>query len=172
MNTQMSETQKSILIAAAEREDHRLEWFPESVNGGARAKVLGSLQNKGLIEIRDDQPVISAAGLKALGLPELTDQVTMSGPAAAATEPAPAEQPVPEAPRTRKPRDNTKQSMVIALLRRPEGVTLAQLIETTGWQKHTVRGALSLLGKKQGLAIGSEKTESGRVYRIGACPTK
>jgi len=159
MNTQISETQKSILIAAAERDDRQLEWFPEGVNGGARAKVLGSLEKKGLIEIRDDQPVISTAGLAALGLP-----ATPAEPVAE-TEPQPAEDPVPDAPKARKTRDNTKQATVIAMLRRPEGATLEQLVETTGWQKHTVRGALSLLGKKQGLAIGSEKTDAGRVYR-------
>lgn len=160
MSTQISETQKSILIAAAERADRRLDWFPEGVNGGARAKVLGSLQKKGLINYDHDHAIINGEGLVALGLP-----ATPSEPAAS-TEPQPAENPVPEAPKARKTRDNTKHATVIAMLRRPEGATLDQLVETTGWQKHTVRGALSLLGKKQGLDIGSEKTESGRVYRV------
>ena len=70
MNTTLTETQKSILIAAAEHPDHRLDWFPENIKGGARAKVLGSLQSKGLVEIIDDQTVITRAGLAALGLPE------------------------------------------------------------------------------------------------------
>jgi hypothetical protein len=161
MNTQLSETQKSILIAAAEREDHRLEWFPEGVNGGARAKVLGSLRSKGLIELRDDLPVISAAGLEALGLP----------PTSAKTEPVTVpmseKQTVPDTPKARKTRDNTKQAKVIAMLNRPEGATLDQLVEATGWLKHTVRGALSILGKKQGIPIESSKTDTGRVYRAG-----
>jgi hypothetical protein len=164
MNIQFSETQKSILIAAAERADHQIDWFPEGVNGGARAKVLGSLRNKGLIEIRDDQPVISPAGLAALGLP-----ATPTEPAEA-MESSAADSSAPDAPKARKTRENTKQATVIALLRRPEGATLEQLVETTGWQRHTVRGALSLLGKKQGLTIGSEKTQSGRLYRIGGNP--
>ena len=130
MNANLTETQKSILIAAAEHPERRLDWFPEGVNGGARAKVIGSLQNKGLIEIRDDQFVISAAGLAALGLPAAPSE------SVAATEPQPAENPVPDAPKARKTRDNTKQAKVIAMLRRPEGATLEQLVDATGWQRH------------------------------------
>jgi hypothetical protein len=39
-------------------------------------------------------------------------------------------------------RAGTKQAKLIALLRRPEGVTLAQAVKATGWQPHTVRGAM------------------------------
>ena len=58
--------------------------------------------------------------------------------------------------------------MLIAMLRRPEGATIAQVIEATGWQPHTVRGAISgALKKKRGLEVTSEKNEGGeRVYRI------
>ena len=64
-------------------------------------------------------------------------------------------------------RENTKQATVIQLLQRPEGATLAQLVEATQWQKHTIRGAISLLGKKQGLTIVSDKVQGGdRVYRV------
>ena len=60
--------------------------------------------------------------------------------------------------------------MLIAMLRRPEGATIAQVIEATGWQPHTVRGAISgALKKKRGLEVTSEKTEAGeRVYRIAS----
>jgi hypothetical protein len=160
MNTNLTETQKSILIAAAERPDHRLEWFPEGVKGGARAKVLASLQSKGLVEIQDDHPIISNAGLAVLGLPEVPTEP------AEETHPASTESPGTEAPKARKTRENTKQATVIAMLHRPEGATLEQLVEATRWQKHTVRGALSLLSKKQGLTIVSAKHESGRVYHI------
>ena len=58
--------------------------------------------------------------------------------------------------------------MLIAMLRRPEGATLDQIIEATGWQPHTVRGAISgALKRKRGLEVTSAKNESGeRVYRI------
>ena len=57
---------------------------------------------------------------------------------------------------------------LIAILRRPEGATIAQVIEATGWQAHTLRGAISgALKKKRGLEVTSEKNEDGeRVYRI------
>lgn len=47
------------------------------------------------------------------------------------------------------------------------GATLAQLVEATGWQAHSVRGAMSgSLKKKRGLDIASEKIGDDRVYRI------
>jgi hypothetical protein len=61
----------------------------------------------------------------------------------------------------------SKQESVIAMLRRPEGVTVDEVASATGWQRHTVRGLFSgTLKKKLGLTIGSAKEERGRVYRI------
>ncbi len=55
------------------------------------------------------------------------------------------------------------------MLQRPEGATIPQLAEVTGWQQHTVRGTLAgALKKRLGLAITSEKPQGGeRVYWIG-----
>ena len=64
-------------------------------------------------------------------------------------------------------RDNSKQAQVIAMLRRPEGATIAQICEATDWQAHTVRGTLAgALKKKLGLNVQSEKHDGERVYRI------
>jgi hypothetical protein len=52
----------------------------------------------------------------------------------------------------RKPRAGTKQDAVLALLRRPEGATIAQIIDATGWQSHTVRGFLAGL-KRKGITV-------------------
>ena len=52
----------------------------------------------------------------------------------------------------RKPREGTKQEQVLAMLRRPEGATVAQIAEATGWAQHTVRGFFAGL-KKKGHAI-------------------
>ena len=54
------------------------------------------------------------------------------------------------------------------MLKRAEGATIAQIVEATGWQSHTVRGALAgTLKKRLGLSVTSEKVEGrGRVYRI------
>lgn len=62
----------------------------------------------------------------------------------------------------------TKLSQLEGMLRRKEGVTIAQIATALDWQLHSVRGAISgSLKKKQGLTIASEKTEDGRhVYRI------
>jgi hypothetical protein len=61
----------------------------------------------------------------------------------------------------------SKQAEVIALLRRPEGVTVDEVRAATGWQPHTVRGVFSgALKKKLGLAVVGTKEERGRVYRI------
>jgi hypothetical protein len=61
----------------------------------------------------------------------------------------------------------SKQEAVIAMLRRPEGVTVDEVASATGWQRHTVRGVFSgTLKKKLGLTLASAKEERGRVYRI------
>ncbi|WP_431304060.1 DUF3489 domain-containing protein [Sediminicoccus sp. BL-A-41-H5] len=52
----------------------------------------------------------------------------------------------------RKPREGTKQEQVLAMLRRPEGATVAQIAEGTGWNNNTVRGFLASL-KKKGHAV-------------------
>ena len=63
----------------------------------------------------------------------------------------------------------SKQDEVIAMLRRPEGATVDEVVSATGWQRHTVRGVFSgALKKKLGLTLASAKEERGRVYRIGA----
>jgi hypothetical protein len=61
----------------------------------------------------------------------------------------------------------SKQEVVIAMLRLPEGATVDEVASVTGWQRHTVRGVFSgALKKKLGLTLASAKEERGRVYRI------
>ena len=60
-----------------------------------------------------------------------------------------------------------KKAEVIAMMKRAKGATLAEIVETTGWQKHTVRGFVSILGSKGGEKIESSKNAAGeRTYRI------
>jgi hypothetical protein len=60
-----------------------------------------------------------------------------------------------------------KKAEVIAMMKRAKGVTLAQIREATGWQAHTVRGFVSLLGSKSGEKIESSQSTAGeRTYRI------
>jgi hypothetical protein len=66
-------------------------------------------------------------------------------------------------------RANSKQARVLALLRGPNGATIATVMRSTGWQPHTVRGFLTaVVRKKLGLRLESEKTDGERVYRIVA----
>ena len=66
----------------------------------------------------------------------------------------------------------TKQAILIGLLRRRGGATIAQMTAKTGWQPHSVRGAISgTLKKKLGLAVTSNKVEGrDRVYQITKAP--
>ena len=65
-------------------------------------------------------------------------------------------------------REGSKKAIVLELLRRSEGATLADIMTATGWQSHTVRGFISgVLGKKMGLPVESFKSSEGsRSYRI------
>jgi hypothetical protein len=75
----------------------------------------------------------------------------------------------PRRARTQKRADerNSKKAEVIALIKRSKGATLAEIVEATGWQKHTVRGFVSILGSKGGENIESSKNAAGeRSYRI------
>ena len=62
----------------------------------------------------------------------------------------------------------SKKDAVLELLRRPNGATLSELMEATGWQAHSVRGFLSgTLRKKMGL--GPERFEregTEKAYRL------
>ena len=66
----------------------------------------------------------------------------------------------------------TKQALLIdstaALLARENGATISEAVEVTGWQPHSVRGAISgTLKKKLGLDVISQKVQGGsRVYQI------
>ena len=124
--------------------------------------------------------LLTAAGLEALGIEpgvthaaeasqwpgaghtnsrgsaESLSAAAMQGPSASHT-----------APLRGKAREGTKQAALIAMLRRPDGATIVQIVEATGWQPHTIRGALAgALEKRLGLEVTSAKSaERGRVYR-------
>ena len=99
--------------------------------------------------------VLTAAGVEA---------VTSEGETISGLGIAPA--PPPTKP-VRKPRDS-KQAQLIAILKRPQGASIDEIVAAFGWQPHTVRGAIAgALKKKLGLAVASEKIASGgRVYKI------
>jgi hypothetical protein len=165
MTTQLTPSQQQILSHAAQSTSGKIEWFPDNIKGGARKKVLDSLFNRALITPLGEEWFVAAEGYDALGLPR-PGPVTVADPeieaAVAAIETkARAEA---KAPRTR---DNSKQATVISMLKRPEGATIPQICEATGWQAHTVRGTFAgAFKRKLGLNLVSDKGEGDRVYRI------
>lgn len=187
----LTPTQHAILAHAIERHGGQIEWFPEHIKGGARQKVLAGLANRALITTDGSHWFVTAEGYDALGLPRpgaktpntgsfeaRLDQIIANAEAATATASDPeldAAVAAAEAAWTqakddtpRHTRAHSKQAQVIAMLRRPEGATIRQIMDATGWQPHTVRGTLAgALKNKLGLTIVSDKPQGGeRVYRI------
>jgi hypothetical protein len=190
--TKLSDTQRVILSAASQRDDGAVLPLPETlkIKGGAVNKVLGSLKAKGLIDHQgtprgDDLPplCITRAGLEAIGVesedgadpataeastPKAPDGEAQAKPAkrkakakARPGKAAPADKPAP--------RTGTKQAQMIELLKRPEGATVQQIAAATGWQHHTIRGAISgALKKKLGLNVEATRTREVGPNRTGA----
>lgn len=147
MSNKLTPTQHAILSHALAQTQGKVLWFPETLKGGAKAKAIESLVSHGLISQKKRETVVTKAGYEALGL----------------------KPPVAE-PRTVRTRESSKQATVINMLKRAEGATVEQICQATGWQAHTVRGAMAgALKKKLGLDIQSTKDSGGdRVYRIAS----
>lgn len=75
---------------------------------------------------------------------------------------------VPQKVKEAKPKRITKQSILIDMLQTGSGASIEELTKATGWQSHTVRGAISnVLRKKLGFNVVNEQSFSGKqVYRI------
>ena len=64
-------------------------------------------------------------------------------------------------------REGTVKAKVIAMLSRKDGATLDAIMKATGWQAHTTRGFISLLGSRHGIKVESTRREDGaRVYAV------
>lgn len=166
---QLTATQHATLAYAIHNADGKIDWFPENIKGGARKKVLDGLFNRALITTNGTDWFVAAEGYDALGCARPAHAALVADPeveaAVAAAEATWAQERTKTKPRTR---ENSKQAEVIRMLQRPEGATVQQICETTGWQAHTVRGTFAgAFKKKLGLTITSDKAEgSERVYRI------
>ena len=172
--TKLTDTQRVILSAAAQRTDRLALPLPKSLKGGAAHKVVNALIEKGLLkEVKANRKlgdpvwrdtdeghgvtlIITDAGFSTIGIevePPKT-RAERAEPKSVSTE--------------RKIRQGTKQALVIEMLRRPEGATISEIAEASGWLHHTIRGFLAgALKKKLGLTLDSEKDEvRGRTYKI------
>nr|WP_051067934.1 DUF3489 domain-containing protein [Octadecabacter antarcticus] len=174
----LTETQTIVLSAGAQRPDNIALPLPKGLHGAAAKMAVTKMMMHGWLQkvdadlrkgelIRRETGdrhgttlVVTEAGLLAIGIEPVVVQ-TIAAIRKRAAE-VPALKPL-------TPRVGTKQAMLIAMLEAPEGTTMEAMIAATGWQAHTVRGAMSgVLRKKLGLVVTSVKEEGrGRVYRIG-----
>jgi hypothetical protein len=144
--TTLTKTETEILRTAAEGAADGIVTPPKA------AKTVAGLTAKGLIT--------------STGIPEggAAVYITEAGYAAVGHEPAGGDPP-PTAEAALSPQG--KIATLVALLRRDEGATVEAMMAATGWQAHSVRGALSGSVKKAlGLTVVSEKVDGVRVYRI------
>lgn len=154
----LSPAQNLLLRAAARRADGRVI-PPGTLRGGARAKVLTALLQRGWIEPADGGHVLTDAGYAAIGQqrPAPPDDVQPLD----TTSDLQFLEGIPVRP-------GTKLAALLIALRRPQGATNLQLMLATGWQPHSVRGAISgMLRKKLGLnVVLAHNDTGGRVYRV------
>ena len=170
----LTDTQRVILSAASQRTDRLALPLPKSLKGGAALKVVNALIEKNLLkEVKANRKLGDAVWRENDEGHGLTLIITDTGFAAIGIEVEPqktkAQKSEPKPATTeRKTREGTKQALVIEMLRRPEGATIAEIVEATAWASHTIRGFMAgALKKKLGLTLTSEKNDDrGRVYKL------
>lgn len=150
----LTKTQRIILSAAANRTDGDIEPMPDNINAGIKPRVLNALLSRRLIIKTEFGYAISTKGYQTIGATPISK---------------PKPKPKHEPSDTKiSLREGTKQARLIELMKRPEGASIDELCEETGWLKHTVRGVFSnTLKKRLGLTVTSYKDDNQpRRYRI------
>jgi len=193
MPKKLTDTQLVVLSHAAMQIDGVLLPAPKSVrlNAGALTTVLRSLLNQGLalerpaardqVAWRQEETgerhvlVISDQGCIAIGVEPVgtgsaqnqTEQAELSAKTTALPNAVGGSDTATDVD---QPRAGTKLLALTNALRAPDGATIQDLMTTTGWQAHSVRGAISgALKKTFKLDVTSTKIEGrGRVYAIAA----
>lgn len=158
--TKLSTAQAAILSEAAKSPASCITTFMKDIkNPMIRQKSLDSMLAKGVINKRfsdrgEEIYLISDAGHEAVGNTQ-KQSVT----------PCNAEK--QDVTPSNEPKRETKQTIIISLLSREEGATLAELIDATGWKPHSVRGHLSNMRKKHGVPVQAFTNSDGkRGYQI------
>ena len=113
---------------------------------------------------------------KAKKAAKATKPVTKKADKAAPKKQAPAKEKAPSKkaakaaakPEKAQPREGSKKQIVLDLMRRKDGATMAEIAKATDWQNHSIRGFISgTLTKKMGLTVESTKNLAGeRTYRV------
>lgn len=189
----LTDTQTIILSRAATRPDNLAMPLPDGLAGAAAKMAVAKMIDLGWLEeveanLRRGEPlwretgdghgttlIATEAGLAAIGIEPIV-ATTMTNLRKAKLELVSAPKDVPEtpaAPAAPKPiaiRTGTKQAAIIALLQRPEGASITEIVEATGWAAHSARGMISGgLKKKLGLEVAtSADAQRGRIYHIAA----
>jgi hypothetical protein len=185
--TTPSETQSLILSRASCRAGNLALPLPDGLAGAAAQMVVGKMIARGWLEeveanLRQGEPlwretgdghgttlIATEAGLEAIGIEPVVASAVASARKAKVEAVPMLDAPVdPKTPEPVTIRAGTKRAQIIAMLQRPEGATIAEMVEATGWLAHTVRGSISgALKKKLGLPITAEKVEGrGTVYQL------
>jgi hypothetical protein len=182
----LSTAQRLILATAADRADGAVLPLPDgfSVRGRARRLMLEGLIKRGLIAerpARGDEPTgaqgdgdcaleITAKGRALVGSAEQEPSSPDDQPLQPAS-PRPdanVRGPEPDALSSKRPavRPGTKQALLVDLLRRPKGGTIAEIQQVTGWQPHTARAAITGLKKKSFGVTSAPRRDGVRAYRL------
>ena len=123
-------------------------------------------------EPESESPVASAETVATPGAQsaDVAPPAAESDKKAARVKKAPKAKEVPATAKTESgPREGSKTAQVVAMLKREGGATLAEIMATMQWQKHTVRGFMAGAMKKAGFSVESYKPEGGeRTYRINS----
>ena len=149
----LTPTQSTLIRSAARHPEGRIA-VPATQQAGARANTLNGLLKRGWIVDAGDGHLLTYAGYATIGQQRPSPPPTID------------DSPVRDSVQPCRP--GTKLAEVLAALQNPDGATIFQLMCCTGWQPHTIRGALSgMVRKKLGLNVVSSKAAGGEwVYHI------
>ena len=143
--TKLTETQSIILSAGAQRPENIALPLPKGLAGAAAKMAVSKMIEHGWLQevdanLRRNEPlwretgdghgttlVVTDAGLLAIGIESVVVKTVVAIREHAAKA---------AAPKLPTQRAGTKQAQIIAMMQRPGGATVAEMVEATGWLAH------------------------------------